>query len=84
MSAPASAGTPALRRRALTKDQEDRIISDVLQLDSRSEAERAWHLRADSPIREAIRGELPRECMAWPERKAAAIGSTQRRRGRPV
>lgn len=66
----ASAVTPALLGRALTENQ---IIEQVLFLTDLSSAERAWHLRPDSPMRAAIRGEVPRESMAWPERKAAAL-----------
>jgi hypothetical protein len=69
------AATPAPPRRALTENQ---IIEQVLFLADLSPAERAWHLRPDAPIRAAIRGEVPRESMAWPERKAAALS---RRRG---
>lgn len=74
-----AANQAASPHRALTEDQEDRIIFDVLRLGGTSPEVRAWHLRPDAPIREAIRGELPRECMTWHERKAAAIGRAQPR-----
>lgn len=64
------AATPTPPRRALSPDQ---IIERVLLLDQRSPAERAWHLRPDSPIRAAIRGEIPREAMTFEERRAAAL-----------
>ena len=64
------AATPAPPRRALSPDQ---IIERVLLLAQRSPAERAWHLRPDSPIRAAIRGKIPREAMTVEERRAAAL-----------
>jgi hypothetical protein len=64
------AATLAPPRRALTENQ---IIERVLLLAGRDDQERAWHLRPDSPIREAMRGEVPHEAMSRPERIAALI-----------
>jgi hypothetical protein len=72
------AATPAPPRRALTQDQ---IIEAVLLTDQLPPAERAFHHRPDSPIRAAMRGEIPAEAMARPERIAALIWANQGRRG---
>ncbi len=53
---------------------EDSIIRQVLRLNGRSQAERDWYLRPDSPMRAAIRGELSHSAMSRPERIAARLG----------
>lgn len=66
----AATPAPPARRAPLTQTQ---IIRRVLLLDQCSPDECAWHLRPDSPIRAAMRGEIPREAMTAEERRAADI-----------
>jgi hypothetical protein len=68
------AATLAPPRRALSQDQ---IIEAVLLTDQLPAAVRAFHHRPDSAIRAAMRGEIPAEAMARPERIAALIWKRQ-------
>lgn len=70
----AATPAPPARRAPLTQTQ---IIRRVLLLAQRSPDECAWHLRADSSIRAAMNGEIPREAMTAEERRAADIWQGQ-------
>ena len=61
---------------------ENQIVEAVTRW--RSPEDQAAALQPDSTIRAAIRGKLHPDCLTFDERKAAAIGRVQRRRGHPA